>query len=132
MVALDTNVYIYFLEKNPKFYDCAEKAIKYALTSGSICVPIITFMEIRSGAPNTMEIIDFFANPQFEVYDFTTSLAILAGELRYDHKSLKSADAIHLATALENGVDQFITNDNRLEKLKLDIEIVPLTHFQQL
>ena len=130
MVALDTNVYIYFLEKNPKFYNTAEKAIKYALTSGPICVPAITFMEIRSGAPNSMEIMDFFANPQFDVQDFTASLAILAGELRYIHKSLKSADAIHLATALENRAHQFITNDSRLANLKLDIEIVPLARFQ--
>ncbi len=130
MVALDTNIYIYFLEKNPKFYESAEKAIKHALSSGPICVPTITFMEIRSGADNTREIIDFFANPQFDVCDFTTSLAMLAGELRYDHKSLMSADAIHLATALEKGVDQFITNDNHLEKLELDIEVVPLARFQ--
>ena len=130
MVALDTNVYIYFLEKNSKFYNTAEKAIKYALTSGPICVPVITFMEIRSGAPHSTEIINFFANPQFDVQDFTASLAILAGELRYNHKSLKSADAIHLATALENGVHQFVTNDSRLANLKLDIEIVPLARFQ--
>jgi predicted nucleic acid-binding protein len=89
-------------------------------------------MEIRSGAPNTVEIIDFFANPQFEVHDFTIDLAIEAGQLRYEHKSLKSADSIHLATALANNVTQFITNDERLVKLKLGIEIVPLTQFQQL
>jgi predicted nucleic acid-binding protein len=131
MVALDTNVYIYFLEKNPQFYDSAERAIKYALESGSICVPTITLMEITSGVPKNMEIIDFFASPQFDVHDFTISLAILAGGLCYKHKSLKSADAIHLATALENHASQFVTNDNRLERLKLGIEIVPLTRFQQ-
>jgi predicted nucleic acid-binding protein len=79
-----------------------------------------------------VEIIDFFANPQFEVHDFTIDLAIEAGQLRYEHKSLKSADSIHLATALANNVTQFITNDERLVKLKLGIEIVPLTQFQQL
>ena len=68
----------------------------------------------------------------FEVYDFTIDLAIEAGRLRYEHKSLKSADSIHLATALANNVTQFITNDEHLVKLKLGIEIVPLTQFQQL
>ncbi|HEY1645861.1 MAG TPA: type II toxin-antitoxin system VapC family toxin [Candidatus Saccharimonadales bacterium] len=130
MVALDTNIYIYFLENNPEFFPSAEQAIKHALEAGSICVPTITLMEIRSGAPNTKEIIDFFANPQFEVHDFTIDLAIEAGQLRYEHKSLKSADSIHLATALANNVTQFITNDERLEKLKLDIEIIPLARFQ--
>lgn len=130
MVALDTNVYIYFLEKNPRFFDSAERAIKYALEKGSICVSTITLMEIASGVSKSMEIVDFFASPQFEVHNFTIPLAILAGELRYDHKSLKAADAIHIATALDNKATEFITNDERLTKLKLDVEIVPLARFQ--
>ena len=130
MVALDTNVYIYFLENNPEFFTSAERAIKYALEGDSICVPTITLMEIISGVPDSMLIVDFFANPQFEVYDFTTPLAYSAGQLRYNHKSLKAADSIHIATAIENKATQFITNDERLSKLKLDIEIVPLATFQ--
>ncbi len=130
MIALDTNVYIYFLEKNPRFFNSSERAIKYALEEGSICVPTITLMEIASGVSKHMEIIDFFASPQFDVHDFTIPLAILAGGLRYKHQSLKAADAIHLATALDNKARQFITNDKRLEKLKLDIEIVSLERFQ--
>jgi predicted nucleic acid-binding protein len=128
MVALDTNIYIYFLEKNPDFFASAEQALKYALESGPICVPTITLMEIASGVPNK-EPLKFFSGHQFLVYDFTSALAILAGELRYQHKSLKAAEAIHIATALGNDVSQFITNDERLGKLKLGLEVVPLKRF---
>jgi predicted nucleic acid-binding protein len=130
MVALDTNVYIYFLEKNHTFFDSAERAIKYALEKGSICVPTITVIEIVSGVSKSMEIVDFFSSPQFEVHDLTIPLAVLAGQLRYDHKFLKAADAIHIATALDNRAIEFITNDERLAKLELDIKIVPLAKFQ--
>ena len=123
MVALDTNVYIYFLEKNPDFFDISEQAIQYALQSGTIPVSTITIMEIASGSPS-QQVINFFANKQFSLHSFTTELAVLAGQLRYNNGSLKAADAIHLATALASGADQFITNDDRLHKLQLGIEII--------
>lgn len=128
MVALDTNIYIYFLERNPKFFSAAEQAIKYALESGPICVPTITLMEIASGL-SSKEPLDFFNGHQFMVYDFTSTLAVLAGQLRYEHRSIKAADAIHLATALDNGVSKFITNDERLQKLNLDLIVAPLKQF---
>ncbi len=40
-----------------------------------------------------------------------------AAQLRADHKSLKTPDAIHLATALHYGCDEFWTNDDRLTKI---------------
>ena len=40
-----------------------------------------------------------------------------AAQLRADHKSLKTPDAIHLATALHYGCDEFWTNDDRLGKI---------------
>jgi predicted nucleic acid-binding protein len=128
MVALDTNIYIYFLEKNPEFFGSAERSIKYALDSGPICVPTITLTEIMSGIPNE-DLLNFFAGNQFVVYELTTQIAVLAGKLCYQYKSLKSADAIHLATALSINVSQFITNDERLEELKLSLEVVPLSQF---
>ena len=57
MVALDTNIYIYFLEKNPKFFSMSERAVKYALKGGAICVPTITLMEIISGTSKSLSLI---------------------------------------------------------------------------
>ncbi len=40
-----------------------------------------------------------------------------AAHLRAGFPSLKTPDAIHLATALHYGCDEFWTNDNRLDKV---------------
>lgn len=129
MVYLDTNVYIYFLEKNPDFFDISEQTIQYALLSGTIPASTITIMEIASGSPS-QQVINFFANKQFSLHNFTTELAIQAGQLRYNNRSLKAADAIHLATALASGAEQFITNDDRLQKLEIGIEIITFKQFE--
>jgi predicted nucleic acid-binding protein len=54
---------------------------------------------------------------------------MLAGSLRYNNASLKTADAIHIATAISTGAKEFITNDDYLLKRKLDIEIINLKKF---
>lgn len=125
MVVLDTNIYIYFLEKNPEFFDLAEQAIEYALNKGPIIVPVITIMEILSGASN-QKILNFFASQHFRMQDFNYESALLAGELRSNNASLKPADAIHIAIAIATKANQFITNDDRLEKFQLGIDVIPL------
>jgi uncharacterized protein len=40
-----------------------------------------------------------------------------AAQLRADFAGLKTPDAIHLATALHYGSDEFWTNDNRLNHI---------------
>lgn len=129
MTALDTNVYIYFLEKNPHYFQAAEKAIIHGLKDGhQIFVPSLTLTEILSGTDNR-SIIDFFSNPQFIVHDLTGEIAILAGDLRYKNKALKTPDAIHIATALHTGSKEFITNDEYLLRLEVGIDIIELKEF---
>jgi predicted nucleic acid-binding protein len=123
MILLDTNIYIYFLEKNPEFFESSEKAIKEALQYGVIPLPTITVMEIMSGTDNK-KVLNFFTEGQFKICDFTLNTAVLAGKLRYGHKALKAADAIQIATAMEQKATYFITNDEKLLKLNLkEIEI---------
>lgn len=43
-----------------------------------------------------------------------------AARLRADHSSLKTPDALHLATALYYNCNEFWTNDNRLETAASD------------
>jgi predicted nucleic acid-binding protein len=40
-----------------------------------------------------------------------------AARLRAAHKSLKTPDAIHLATVLQHGCTEFWTNDDRLNTI---------------
>ena len=47
---------------------------------------------------------------------FTTETAVLYATVRADTKA-SPADAIHLASAAQAGIDLFITNDHRLHGL---------------
>jgi predicted nucleic acid-binding protein len=118
MVVLDTNVYIYFLEKNPEYFQRSERAIREALNHGPIILPTITIMEIMSGT-NSDKVISFFSGKQFKVCDITLDIAIGAGKLRYEYKALRAADAIFIATVIEQRADYFVTNDNKLKSLDL-------------
>lgn len=130
MVVLDTNVYIYFLEKSPTYFTAAEKAITYALEQKQpIAVSSLTLTEILSGT-DSKEVAKFFSSSQFIVHDLSKEIAILAGQLRRKHKALKTADAIHIATAIYTGAREFITNDEYLLKLKLEIKVVELKKFK--
>lgn len=123
MILLDTNIYIYFLEKNPEFFESSEEAIKEALNYGLIPLPTITIMEVMSGTDNK-KVLEFFAGKEFKICDFTLETAILAGRLRYENEMLRVADAIHIATAIEQKAEHFITNDKKLLSLNLkEIEI---------
>ncbi|QQS34365.1 MAG: type II toxin-antitoxin system VapC family toxin [Acidobacteriota bacterium] len=44
-----------------------------------------------------------------------------AAILRANNPNLKTPDAIHLASAIQNGCDEFWTNDERLSTLGLNI-----------
>lgn len=126
MILLDTNIYIYFLEKNPEFFESSKKAIKEALRYGLIPLPTITIMEIMSGTDNKI-VLDFFTGKEFKICDFTSETAILAGKLRYENETLSAADAIQIATAIEQKAKRFITNDKKLLNLRLkQIEICSL------
>ena len=53
----------------------------------------------------------------FEVYPIVLSISKRAAELRAKYQSLKTLDALQLATALENACNQFITNDKGLKRI---------------
>lgn len=118
MILLDTNIYIYFLEKNPEFFESSERAIKEALNYGPIILPTITVVEIMSGTDSD-KVLSFFGGKQFKVCDFTLEAAIVAGRLRYENKTLKAADSILISTAIEQKAEYFVTNDKKLINLNL-------------
>jgi len=127
VTVLDSNIFIYILDEHPEFYEPARAAFK-AAAPGRICVPTLTLTEIQAGTTNN-EFLRFFEDSVIELHDLTSEIAVLAGELRYKLKKLKTADAIHLATALVSGSNRFITNDATLFKLDIGLKILPLSSF---
>ena len=51
--------------------------------------------------------------PSIDLFDVTLAIAEQAAQLRAKY-SLRTPDAIQLATSIELGADYFLTNDNRL------------------
>jgi len=67
----------------------------------------------------------FFSTPalacfSFQDADFERATLIQA------HHGFKTVDALHLAVAIENGCDRFLTNDHRLARFTdLTVEVLP-------
>lgn len=126
MIALDTNIFIYWLEHNPNFYAKSSAIIK-KVHSGlePACCSVLVLSEVYSGLPKPIEAIKGL--PGLLISEVTGEIAELAGKLRHTH-AIKVIDAIHMATALTNKAECFITNDAQLASLKIPkLRIQPLT-----
>lgn len=122
LVCLDTSLFIYFLEKNPQFYDSArayfsklEKNLFKAVTT------ILTLTEILSFRnPIITEdklVIEFFDTPNLTILEVNREISIESARIRRTY-GFKLADSIQLATAKYAKAKVFITNDERLKKFK--------------
>ncbi len=121
-IALDSNVFIAALSGDETYSDTAQKLIRN-IQSGrfNAIYSVIVLAEVLGSGTSLnkkVTINGFFgslANSQPIVVD--TSIANLAGGLRQRHAKLRLPDAIHLATALDQKADHFITNDLILAKI---------------
>ena len=116
----DSMLFIYWLEDHPQFATrIGEIHSRMEERQDQLVTSAFTFGEVLNGvygrgeghlAPDMRrELHDLIA----EVVPFTTETAnhyaIIRGSLR-----LPAADAIHLASAAQAGIDLFLTNDKRL------------------
>ncbi len=63
-----------------------------------------------------------------EVVDVTSAIAVKAAELRAKY-NLHTPDAIQIATAIENNITYFVTNDIKLKPVT-ELNIVTLTEIE--
>jgi predicted nucleic acid-binding protein len=116
MIALDSNVLIYFLEKNPSFFEAAKNLFIPVLAGDvSACMSVLTITEIIAGSsPDAnLEILD---HVNLVVQPINKEIAHMAGVIRLQYH-LKAPDALRLATALYCKANMFYTNDAQLAKL---------------
>ena len=59
---------------------------------------------------------DYFSSDEVTLLSYSEQAVRMFAELRANH-GVKPLDAIHLAIAAHAGVDLFLTNDHRLQKL---------------
>jgi len=121
----DTMLFIYWIEEHPEYSVRVGELHKTMMGRGdTLCTSVFTAGEIltsmykRGAAEQAAEIRSFFRSPNVEMLPFTLETADHYGRIRSQHR-VSPADAMHLATAAQVGVNLFLTHDHRLKKLTI-------------
>lgn len=129
-VGLDTNIFVYYLDKDSPLYPQAVKIFKtIAEKKINAVTSIITLAELlsfRASQPMLDRLEnELFLIPQLAVIEVARDIAKEAGRIRREY-GIRLPDAIQLATALYSEAQVFVTNDDNLEKFK-EISVILLT-----
>ena len=136
VIGLDTPVFIYFLENNPRYAPLAEitlNGIEKGKWQG--VTSTITLMEItvrpwqlgRESAAREYEAV-LVHFPNLSVVDVDRNVARAAAQLRAKY-NVSPPDALQVAASLSYGAKAFLTNDKRLSRLQELIDILVLDDF---
>jgi predicted nucleic acid-binding protein len=113
----DTMVHAYWLESHPDFGQRVDEIYEAMLRRGDIvCSSLFALSELLV-RPTKRQ--DARAIDMIEDYFFSDEVMLLSypeKAVRANH-GVKPLDALHLAIAAHAGVDLFLTNDHRLQKL---------------
>jgi predicted nucleic acid-binding protein len=137
LYGVDTMVFVYHFEGQKEFGPAAGRLLQAAEEGRCRLVcSILTLLEIlvvpkRNGQEDLCrryrEIFQSF--PNLTVLALETEIAEIASDLRARY-SLRTPDAIHIATAIRAGAAAFISGDGRLSRVKelpiLQLDKVPL------
>lgn len=133
-VALDTNIFICALNLKDSRQEAALsilEEIKKKQLNASVSVLVLEEFFIRIHKQNREKEISSLLNfitigELLVILDVNKEIALLAAKLRAEYPSLRSPDAIHLASAINVGAGVFITTDKRLPRKvdKLTVKVL--------
>lgn len=124
-LALDTSIFIYFIEKNPRYHGLCETIFE-AIETGNIKASTSTLSLLEILVQPYREKLDdlvlkFYAllttYPNLDWVDFNLKIADIGARLRADYR-LRTPDAIQLASAISSGATGLICNDAAFKKVK--------------
>lgn len=123
-------LFIYWLEDHPQHADRMNRIHELMGARGDkLCTSVFTVGEVLTGIYKrgaldiASQVWTAFRSPQIELIPFAPETADGYARIRASHR-VSPADAIHLASAANAGVDLFLTNDDRLQSL-----VIPGIHF---
>ncbi|NJC97899.1 MAG: PIN domain nuclease [Anaerolineales bacterium] len=136
VIGLDTSVFVYFLEENPRYASLAQITIK-GIEDGKWqgVTSTITLMEItvrpwqlenESAAREYEAILVHF--PNLTIVDVDRNIARAAAQLRAKYK-VSPPDALQVAASISYGANAFLTNDKRLSKLEEVVDIIVMDDY---
>jgi predicted nucleic acid-binding protein len=123
-LGIDTSPFIYFVEQNPLYVDLLREVFKrltakdFAASSSVVTLTEVLVQPLRQQNQTLADAYRdlLFNGANFKLFSITALIAERAAELcaRYN---LRTPDALQIATALENGCDAFLCNDNGLKRV---------------
>jgi len=131
-IAIDTNLFIYLVEKNPNYAELAKYIFEkiehgdiHAVTS-SLVIAELLVKPFEMGdftlAKKYKALVSIFPNLTLREIDYM--VLEKSAEIRARYK-IRTPDAIFIATAILERADVFITNDIKLKNVK-EIEVIIL------
>ena len=136
LVALDTSVFIYQVEQHPAYGPLASLVLT-GVQAGEYkgVTPGITLMELtvhpwRAGQKAVAQeyealLVHF---PNLYMIDVTRNITRWAAQLRARY-GLRPADALQIATALDQRATAFVTNDVELQRVSPLLDVLVLRDF---
>ena len=124
-IFLDTNLFVYLFEdKGPRGTRATEIFNEVSLRGDEVLTSSLTLGEllVKPIEANDLALADryrrAFRGPTVKLISFDEAGAERYARIRKD-RSIKAPDAIQLATAAAAGCDLFITNDDRLTRVRV-------------
>ena len=123
-IALDTVSFVYFLERHPTYYlpakglfERIEKGKVGAVASTLVLTELLVPAFRAGDSSRAQEVLRLLAHfPHLKLIEVSVSIAYEASRIRAE-SSLRTPDALHLATALIQQTDWFVTNDKTFKRL---------------
>lgn len=117
---LDTGVVIAWLDAEDAHHESVMRNLIRRETSSSFRVSAVTYAELRATkSKRHREAVDRWLEliGPSAILPVDKAVAETAGALRASRRSLKTADALIAATALESGAEELLTTDRILARL---------------
>lgn len=131
-ISLDTSIFIYALEGNNNFPLSQELFRLIPKSKATVYASVIVITEMMNkiyevGAQNRVtDYLNFIhGNGLISIVNVDRPIALKSAQMRAKY-GLKPPDAIHLATAIENNCEYFITTDNDFSNDTEELKIVYL------
>jgi len=132
VVGLDAMSFIHHFEGNPTFGPLTKVLFREVLEGRlRAVISVLVAGEVLTGAKRAgdAELVlryrhIFSTFPNLDMFDVDMSVVEKASDLRAKY-GLRTPDAIHIATALLNGAQAFVTNDAQLKQVaELDVLVL--------
>jgi len=134
-IALDTSIFIYYIEKNKTYFDLLKTIFERSrqsnsslkiITSNITLIEVLTkpFFEKREDLANKYKDI-LLASEEISILELNNDIAELTAKLKSKYSFLKTPDAIQIATSIYTNADLFLSNDKKLQGIS-EIKVVVL------